>query len=286
MSLSELFEKDQALLRSRLEKEKTLTGCEKLIDDEINRLLMAYGESDAGEAERRMLSMNMETARSLIQLLSSQGEETVYETSGEKKKEVKHGKLWLPLLAVGLVLAGVSAVVMLLMGKDRNGSVFAILALVSAAAMYLSGRMEKVPLRKKDDPRYHIEVSGNAERICRILKTMCMVIDKNLAETASREKARNEKKETAVLAESGKQNEIRFLSDLLEAACADDSGFARTIASRTGYELHQQGIDVVNYSRDTRNLFDLMPGEKEATLRPALVRSGKLLRKGLASGGR
>ena len=48
----------------------------------------------------------------------------------------------------------------------------------------------------------------------------------------------------------------------------------------------RQQIEVVDYSKENEKYFDLMPGSKAATIRPAMVAQGGLLKKGLASTGR
>ena len=52
------------------------------------------------------------------------------------------------------------------------------------------------------------------------------------------------------------------------------------------YYLHKQQIEVVDYSKDTAQYFDLMPGTQSGTIRPALVADGVLLKKGLAQTGK
>ena len=50
------------------------------------------------------------------------------------------------------------------------------------------------------------------------------------------------------------------------------------------YYLHGKNVETVDYSREQAGSFELLPGKKTGTLRPALMASGKLLKKGLASG--
>ena len=49
------------------------------------------------------------------------------------------------------------------------------------------------------------------------------------------------------------------------------------------YYLHRHDIEAVDYSEKTESYFDVMPSSRPGTLRPALVRNGKLLKKGLAA---
>ena len=49
------------------------------------------------------------------------------------------------------------------------------------------------------------------------------------------------------------------------------------------YYLYRKNVEIVNYSREQASSFELLPGKKTGTLRPALMANGRLLKKGLAS---
>ena len=52
--------------------------------------------------------------------------------------------------------------------------------------------------------------------------------------------------------------------------------------STVRYYLHRKQVETVEYGGGKREWFELLPGKQDATLRPALVRDGVLIRKGLA----
>ena len=80
--------------------------------------------------------------------------------------------------------------------------------------------------------------------------------------------------------------ELELFSDLLAAAYSGDPEYALEKIEAIKYYLHKQQIEVVDYSEETAQYFDLMPGTAAGTIRPAMVANGGLLRKGLASTGR
>ena len=65
-----------------------------------------------------------------------------------------------------------------------------------------------------------------------------------------------------------------------------NSAFYKSTLLRIGPDshLHQKGIEAVEYSEENRSWFDVIPGEKRETIRPALVKDGRLLKKGIVSG--
>ena len=82
------------------------------------------------------------------------------------------------------------------------------------------------------------------------------------------------------------QSELDLFSDLLAAAYSGDPEYALEKVEQIKYFLHRQQIEVVDYSKENEKYFDLMPGSKAATIRPAMVAQGGLLKKGLAATGR
>jgi len=79
---------------------------------------------------------------------------------------------------------------------------------------------------------------------------------------------------------------MSFVQGLLEARAVDDGHFAlKLVGSELESILSADGIKVVNYSHKTAKLFDILPaldlvGGKTKQAAPALVRDGKVLRRG------
>ena len=77
-----------------------------------------------------------------------------------------------------------------------------------------------------------------------------------------------------------------FVQNLLEAKAADDAHFTDTlISTELGSILRAEGIEVIDYSRRTQKLFDVLPaldmdGEKPRQAAPALLYDGNVLRRG------
>ena len=80
-------------------------------------------------------------------------------------------------------------------------------------------------------------------------------------------------------------SELDLFSDLLAASYSQDPDYALEKLEDIKYYLHRQQIETVDYSQETAQFFDLMPGQYAGTIRPALVADGTLLRKGVASAG-
>jgi hypothetical protein len=108
-----------------------------------------------------------------------------------------------------------------------------------------------------------------------------MIVDRNIADALSAKKI-----EEAQRGEEPTEtnNDLSLYSDLLEASLAKDGEYALDQISKVPFYLHQKGIEAMNYSDEYRSYFDVIPGEKQETIRPALVKDGHLLKKGIVSG--
>ena len=82
------------------------------------------------------------------------------------------------------------------------------------------------------------------------------------------------------------ESELALYAELLEAMYSRDGKAALDKLEDITYFLHRNRIEAPDYTEQNREWFDVMPSTSAATIRPALVRDGKLLKKGLAAGGK
>ena len=122
----------------------------------------------------------------------------------------------------------------------------------------------------------------DAKAVYRTLHAVMQITDQNIDKAAGRE--------SIVPAEgtsAGELNdaEISLYAGLMEALYSGDGEMALDKLNDIKYFLHRNQIETVDYSEGSREWFDVMPSKTEATIRPALVHHGELLKKGLAAGG-
>ena len=68
----------------------------------------------------------------------------------------------------------------------------------------------------------------------------------------------------------------------MEAKMSGDPEYALEQLSEVEHYLLKQDILVVNYSKGNEKYFDFLNGDETKTIRPALVREGQVLTRGLA----
>ena len=71
---------------------------------------------------------------------------------------------------------------------------------------------------------------------------------------------------------------------LMEAVYTRDGDYALKAAPQLASALSEQGVEMVEFSEAHRDWFEMFPGtENGLTIRPALVKEGKLLARGQAT---
>ena len=148
--------------------------------------------------------------------------------------------------------------------------------------MIAEGRRAKAP----ETDRY-LETRPDPSKIYRALGTTLTVVDRNLEEAYERSAVQAEQL-SAPEHRAGdiSEEELNLLSGILETAYSrQDSAEAGSVVSDIRFYLHRKNIDVCEYTEETARWFHRMPSKRTGTLRPALVRDGAVLVKGIAAGG-
>ena len=139
-----------------------------------------------------------------------------------------------------------------------------------------SGR--KLPPKSREQ---QVEVLPDAERIYRLFHAAVVSMDQDLADLERRE-AWEESHRLTDQNMNADPAEWDLYAGLLEAAGSGDGEYALDQLQNVRHYLHRRGVELVEYSDQNREWFDVMPAEQDGRLRPALVCGGKVLKRGLA----
>lgn len=286
------LENDREKLLHAVTTARTPEKTQDAVIAELDRLLYQYNEQDASDRLKESAASMIQTARHMVPLLTGYGDVRVWErTVGEESKGAKGKKLWFwVFLIVGLGCFAATFLLFQMAGISfamRDALIPLGLLVLSLAALFLSGlflaKSRSVTVEKKTELQTEITMDG--ESIYQALHTAVLVMDKNLDDIRSSSEWEARKKETAGDAPVLASEEADLYGGLLEAWYTNDGDVALDRLADLKYYLHKKGIDCVDYSPEHASWFDMMPSFKEGTLRPALIKDGTLLKKGLASGG-
>ena len=298
MAMIDYLEKDKDKLIAGLEEAKTPEKAGRILEEELDRLLVRYNEQCASERGRESSAYMLQTARAAVPMIGTSGEPKVWEYSEGSGKKAAAVKPPVPLKSRILLIAGIICAVIsvvLPMGVSALIHIAALPASIaflvcSLLAMYGAGifhnAQAKIPETQK---RQMVEVPVDAGKIYHVLRAVVLSVDQTLNDIRlSEEWDKTHGTAGALPGQAGEPDpsEMALLSDLLEAAYSGDGEFALEKLSGIRYYLYKKQIELVDYSKDTAGMFDIMPAKgSSSTLRPALVYQGRLLRKGVATEG-
>ncbi|MBR4090181.1 MAG: hypothetical protein IKK28_04795 [Mogibacterium sp.] len=296
MKMTDLLEKDKDKLLTELSAAASADKAIQVLENEIDKLLLKHNEQCETDRERESAAYMMQAVRLSLPLIDSNGKIKVWESCGHKDDEDNGGSFklsFLVLLIIGLALCvfGFGPLMMdAYLAVADNARDQVILhggaTIVGLIALYFSGYMYSRPKKVKGKKEYQVDIRVDADRIYRNFRTALLSVDQSLEEISAAERWNAREKAGSIDGRTVTQSELDLFSDLLAAAYSGDPEYALEKVEQIKYFLHRQQIEVLDYSKENEKYFDLMPGSKAATIRPAMVAQGGLLKKGLASTGR
>ena len=290
MKLIDLLEKDKENLLTQLAAVKSADKAVRVLENELDKLLLMYNEKCGNERERNAAAYMMQAVRLSLPLIDSVGETKVWETETTAGSKGKVNPLLFLFIIGALVCCGIGLLPFVLPVYNAGDTYELIkplsmilggLACAVIAGLFMRRWGAKAPKYSKQ-----VEIRTDANKIYRNFRNAILAVDQNLEEIRSME--RWEKRDDAgkIDGHTASASELDLFSDLLAAAYSQDPEFALEKIGEIKYYLHKQQIEVVDYSPETAKFFDMMPGQYAGTIRPAMVADGTLLRKGIASTGK
>ncbi|MBE6027488.1 MAG: hypothetical protein E7227_02645 [Clostridiales bacterium] len=291
--MTDLLEKDKDSLITELAAAGTADKAVRVLENEMDKLLLKHNEQCESDRERESAAYMMQAVRLSLPLIDSNGATKVWERGAGRSDEGGSFKVsFLVLFILGLALcvfgfgpmffnAYVAADAKLRNEVLLHGGA----TIVGLVCLYFAGYMYSRP-KKEGKKEHQVEIKVDANKIYRNFRTAILSIDQSLEEIGAAERWSKRDKAGSIDGRTVTSSELDLFSDLLAAAYSGDPEYALEKIEQIKYFLHKQQIEVVDYSSETAKFFDMMPGSKAATIRPALVAQGGLLKKGLASAGK
>ncbi len=274
-SFDSLLRADEEKIRNELRADASIDQNRKQSVDRLSELfsgmLLRYNADSADDQRRQAIADCMTAAvRDELDLL----------LAGNAKKEISKRKT-----GAGGIIGILFAVIFCLLAAlliQRWFLVGCVCIVFAAAAGYLGGRLwygeREVSVRTELD----------ADSVMRTLKKTAATMDRKIdafCEQSSLWQAESSGKSAASSDRPVPDAEdLSLYGDLLEALYSGNGDFAlRQLRKVPGF-LQRKGVETLDYSAETAELFDLMPTKKSSvTLRPALIAGEDLLLAGRAA---
>lgn len=272
------FEHRRELLQAQLAQAKTmeeaLTSCVMALEQVACEL--AQDEQDEHVRQRQQAVMALaRRAPQLLRGVTARGELVIEESAAAAQNTTKTDRLRRYAMLLGASLLASLAIHELIKGE----MLFAVLQLAGGALALLSG------MRKSEEPvDSHVKARAfalaEAQAMTRLVGELCQAADICVSDLMLLER------ETGAARLSGTADEamIDLLVTLMEAKASGRDELAMRSLSQAEQYLRMLGVEIIPYSDENANLFDVLPTMGEArTIRPALKKDGALLRRGTAA---
>jgi len=237
---------------------------------------LAQDEQDEHARQRQQAVMALaRRAPQLLRGVTARGELVIEESPAAARQETKADRLRRYAMLLGAGLLASLAIHEWIKGE----TLFAVLQLAGGALALLGGR-------QRDDAPLDAGVKArgialaDAQTMTRLVGELCQAADICVSDLMLLEQ------ETGAARLSGTADEamIDLLVTLMEAKASGRDELAMRSLSQAEQYLRMLGVEIIPYSEEHANLFDILPTMGEArTIRPALKKDGALLRRGTAA---
>ena len=273
VNMSSLLLAEEDKIRTELRADSAIDQNRRQSVDRLNgvldAVLLRYSAANANDPKRQAVADCQAAAvRDMLGLL----------LAGTARKEIEKRRFRVGGV-ICLLLAVICGLISALLIRDYYlpGCI-----LMGAAVLFgfLAGRL----WYGEREVRVHAEL--DADVVWKTLKKTMETMDRKSEEYLAQEETwLRERTDTASPASASRDPEtLRLLGDLLEALYAGNGDYALRQLKKLLPWLRQQGIEAVDYSPETADLFELLPTKRSsATQRPALVSGETLLLAGRAT---
>lgn len=277
MNASEAFEHRKEALLAQLHEAETVDQAIAACVMALEQTACELAQDEQDEHARQRQQAVMAVARSMPNILRGARAKGELLLEDAPQSAAPKGKISAGMIAqiAGAFVLGSLAVHELLDGQR----LFAALQLLGGGLLFAGGFRS---ILQAAQPGYRARgvVQIDAQETVRQLAQLCHAADVCAGDLAIIER------DAGVMRLSGTADEamLDLLTVLMEAkASGRDELAMRSLAQAEQY-LHMLGIEAVFYGGAHDELFDLLPTLGEArTIRPALIRDGKALRRGMAA---
>jgi len=278
MTLLEIYKSRKDNLVLRIKESKSLYETGSVISEVFETMQYQYLSQGDNDQLADKLEELMSLAKTTFPLLESVNKYRMWEnaeTDAKPKKKSPVPGLVCYLIGILLIFVTVGYYMFLNNIKFADAQVWLAVMAVGCLFMFIAGFM--LFFRRKTKSKAVVEISADAEDIVKRLEELVKAIDTAL------ENEKKARRQQAVMLESAiNADEVQLFSYLMEAKLSGQADFALEQLDEVEHYLAKQDVILVNYTKGNEKYFDFLEGEETKTIRPAFVRKGEIMQKGLA----
>ena len=277
MNAYEAFEARRGEIRARLETAQDAGEAAAIAAAELEKLACALAQDEEDELARQRQQAVLALARRAplcLRAARAQGQLIVEEAPAQLRGADRLGR--------GMKLAGLFLLAALAVAEAVNGRLaFAAMQLAGGALLF-AGLARGAGAQAQPGMRAQGILKADAAELLRTMGELCQAADVCVSDLQLLERDGAQ----ARIAGTADEATLDLLVSLLEAQETGRGDVALRRLDQVRTTLRMMGIEAVDFAADdaqSARLFDVLPTLGEArTVRPALVKDGALLRRGVA----
>ncbi len=273
VTLSSLLQAEEEKIRTELQADSAVDRNRMQSVNRLNQvfdsLLLRYNAANADDRSRQAIADSQAASvRDMLGLL----------LAGTAKKDITKRRFRVGGV-ICLLLAVILGLLAALLVKD-----YYLAGCVLMAAAVLFGFFSGLLWYGEREVRVHAELDPDI--VWKTLKKSVETMDRKTEELLAQEESwfRESSSDGSAPSAAMDAETVRLIGDLLEALYSENGDYAVRQLKKLPPWLKRMGIEVEDYSPETRELFELLPSKRgSATQRPALLAGDRLLLAGRAT---
>ena len=276
MTLLEIYRSRKDALAQRIKESKSLYESSGVISEALETIKYQYLSENENQPVKEELEELIKMAKSSLPMIESVNKSKLWdnhENAAPKKKNPLPGLILL-IIGVALVFGSIWYYMFLRNIKFVTMQPYFMAMAFGCFLILLAGFA--LFFRKKPKNKAVVEIMVDADDLVKrfeeVVKEMDSILD-NEKTKASRVKD--------LVDNSINSDEATLFAYLMEAKYSKQPDFAMEQLEEVEHYLTKMDVLIVNYSQGNEKYFNFLEGEEERTARPALLRSGEVIAKGL-----
>ena len=278
MTMSDIYKSRRDNLLMRIRESKSLYETGSVISEAFETMQYQYLSQPGNEHLSEKLGRIMALTKASFPLLESVNKYKMWENAENnkqpKKKSLLPGFIAL-LLGVAMVMAPLGYYMFVKNITLTDMHTYLMVMAAGCLVILISGFM--LFFRRKVKTKVVVEISADPDDIVKRLEEVVKQIDVML--DAEKEAV---KKQSALLESAINADEAQLFGYLMEAKLSGQPDFALEQLDEVEHYLAKQDVILVNYTKGNEKYFEFLTGEETKTIRPAFLRGGEIMLKGLA----
>lgn len=277
MTMLEIYEERKDGLIKRLANASSPFEAGAVAGDVLDTAKYQYLAREENKPLAEKLTELVEYTKAMLPVLAAVNRPKLLEETDGKKKKSRSIAPGLIFLLLGVVAVFAPAEYYIFKNKlpGDAASPYLIAMGVGCGLVLLAGFL--LFFRGKSKSKPVVEIQADEMKLADSLENAIKFIDDALAK--EREAIAHREK---MLDYAMNEDAVRLFSYLMEAKLSNDADYALETLDEVERYLLKQDILIINYSKGNEKYFDFLSGDTTKTLRPAFVRDGKVLARGVA----